>query len=44
MPPDLQAHLKATQANPIPKLLNKLAKPSQDKKKFLKMPDRTTKK
>jgi hypothetical protein len=39
----LQAHLKAAQANAKPNLLKELAKPSQDKKKFKKMPHRTTK-
>jgi hypothetical protein len=38
----LQAHLKAAQANAKPKLLKELAKPTQDKKKFKKMPHRTT--
>jgi hypothetical protein len=39
----LQAHLKAAQANAKPKLLKELAKPTQEKKKFYKMPHRTTK-
>jgi hypothetical protein len=38
----LQAHLKAAQANAEPKLLKELTKPTQKKKKFLKMPHRTT--
>jgi hypothetical protein len=39
----LQVHLKAAQANAKPKLLKELAKPTQGKKKFYKMPHRTTK-
>jgi len=39
----LQAHLKAAQANAKPKLLKELAKPTQEEKKFKKMPHRTTK-
>jgi hypothetical protein len=39
----LQAHLKATLANAKPKLLKELAKPTKEKKKFKKMPHRTTK-
>ena len=39
----MQAHLKAAPANANPKLLKELAKPTQEKKKFYKMPHRTTK-
>jgi hypothetical protein len=39
----LQAHLKGAQANAKPKLLKELAKPTQVKKKFNKMPHHTTK-
>jgi len=39
----VQAHLTSAQANAKSMLLKELANPTQDKKKFNKMPNRTTK-